>query len=114
MAPLHPAPAGGPLFPRRSVALVQVLRLFGRRPQAARLAVALWLHGWALDRLFFWQLLAAMSVLVGVELVIGWFIMRALEELSGRELAVAEDLRGSSPSGGERWGEGERDRAGVI
>ena len=35
-----------------------------------------------------------MSVLVGVQLVIGWFIMRALEELSRRESAVAADLCG--------------------
>ena len=73
-------------------------------------SLALGLHGWALDRLFFWELLAAMSVLVGVQLVIGWFIMRALEELSGRELAVAEDLRGSRLSGGE----GEQERGAVI
>ena len=63
-------------------------------------SLALGLHGWALDRLFFWELLAAMSVLVGVQLLIGWFIMRALEELSGRALAVAVDLRGSRVRGG--------------
>jgi glycosyltransferase involved in cell wall biosynthesis len=52
------------------------------------------MYGWPLDRLFFWLLLAAMSVLVGVQLVISWFIMRALEELSEREIRVAEDMRG--------------------
>jgi hypothetical protein len=58
-------------------------------------SLALGLHGWALERSFFWERLAAMSGLVGVQLAIGWFSMRALEELSRRESAVAEDLSGS-------------------
>jgi hypothetical protein len=42
-----------------------------------------------------WQLLGAMSILVGLQLVIGWFIMRVLKELSEREMRVAGDLRGN-------------------
>ena len=57
-------------------------------------SLALSLRGWPAARLWFWQLGAAMSAIVGVQLVIGWFIMRVLEELSKREANVAEDLRG--------------------
>ena len=52
------------------------------------------LDGWPLARLWFWQLLAALSTLVGLQLVISWFIMRALEELSQRKARVASDLEG--------------------
>ena len=38
--------------------------------------------------------LAAMSALVGLQLTISWFIMRALAELSQRELRVAGDMAG--------------------
>lgn len=56
------------------------------------------LNGWPLDRVWLWQLLAAMATLVGLQLLISWFIMRALEELSQREVRVAEDMR--YPQGG--------------
>lgn len=52
------------------------------------------LNGWALTRLWFWLLLSALAVIVGLQLVISWFIVRALEELSQREARVAEDLAG--------------------
>ena len=58
-------------------------------------SLALSLHGWPLTRLWFWQLAAALSAIVGVQLVIGWFIMRVLEELSRREARVAGDLVGN-------------------
>ncbi len=51
------------------------------------------LNGWPQDRVWLWQLLAAMATLVGLQLLISWFIMRALEELSQRDLRVAEDMR---------------------
>ena len=51
------------------------------------------LSGWPVDRVWLWQLLAAMATLVGLQLLISWFIMRALEELSQREARVAGDLR---------------------
>jgi glycosyltransferase involved in cell wall biosynthesis len=57
-------------------------------------SLGLGLNGWPLARLWLWQLLGAMSILVGVQLVIGWFIMRVLEELSHRELQVAGDMQG--------------------
>jgi glycosyltransferase involved in cell wall biosynthesis len=54
-------------------------------------SLLLGLSGWPLTRLWLWQLLGAMSILVGVQLVIGWFIMRVLEELSqGQQLAEGD------------------------
>lgn len=58
-------------------------------------SLALSLGGWPQTRLWFWQLGAAMSAIIGVQLVIGWFIMRVLEELSQRESRVAGDLVGN-------------------
>jgi hypothetical protein len=58
-------------------------------------SLALGMDGWDITRLWFWQLLAAMAVLVGLQLLIRWFIMRALEELSQRDRRVAGDLEGS-------------------
>lgn len=52
------------------------------------------LNGWDITRLWFWQLLAAMAGLVGLQLVISWIIMRALEELSRRGDRIAGDLQG--------------------
>jgi hypothetical protein len=57
-------------------------------------SLILGLDGWPMGRLWLWQLLGAMSILVGVQLVIGWFIMRVLEELSQRQVHVAGDMRG--------------------
>jgi len=51
-------------------------------------------NGWPLTRLWLWLLLAAMSTLIGVQLLISWFLMRALEELSQREVRVAGDMAG--------------------
>jgi Glycosyl transferase family 2 len=59
-------------------------------------SLALGLDGWPMARLWLWQLLGAMSILVGVQLVIGWFIMRVLEELSQRQQRVDGDMRSES------------------
>lgn len=56
-------------------------------------SLILGLSGWPLTRLWLWLLLSAMSIIVGLQLLISWFIMRALEELSQREARVADDLR---------------------
>lgn len=58
-------------------------------------SLAFSLNGWPLSRLWLWQLLAAMSIIVGLQLLIGWFIMRVLEELSQRETRVAGDMSGN-------------------
>lgn len=56
--------------------------------------VVLGLNGWPLARLWLWQLIGAMAFIVGLQLLIGWFIMRALEELSQRDARIAGDLNG--------------------
>jgi hypothetical protein len=57
--------------------------------------LVLGLNGWAMSKLWLWLLLGAMSTLVGLQLLIGWFIMRVLEELSQREIHVAHDMQGN-------------------
>jgi glycosyltransferase involved in cell wall biosynthesis len=51
--------------------------------------------GWDLNRLWLWLMASAMSFLVGVQLLISWFIMRTLEELSQRDGKAREDLIGN-------------------
>ena len=51
----------------------------------AVVSLAFSLDGWPMTRLWLWQLLAAMSAIIGLQLLISWFIMRVLEELSQRE-----------------------------
>jgi hypothetical protein len=58
------------------------------------MSLALGADGWPIARLWLWLLLAAMATLVGLQLVLSWFIMRVLEELSQRELRIAGDLQG--------------------
>ena len=61
----------------------------------ALMSLVLGLNGWPISRLWLWQLLAAMSTLVGLQLLVGWFVMRVLEELSQREMRVAHDMNGN-------------------
>lgn len=53
-------------------------------------------NGWAMDRLWFWLLASAMAIVIGVQLVISWFLMRTLEQLSLRDGQATQDLQGSS------------------
>jgi hypothetical protein len=53
---------------------------------------ALGAGGWPVSRLWFYLLGSAMLILIGVQLVISWVLMRALEELSKREARVEQDL----------------------
>jgi flagellar biogenesis protein FliO len=46
------------------------------------------------ERLGLWMLGAAMLLVVGLQLVVFWLIMRVLEELSQRETQVAQDMEG--------------------
>ena len=61
----------------------------------ALMSLVLGLNDWPISRLWLWQLLAAMSTLVGLQLLVGWFVMRVLEELSQREMRVAHDMNGN-------------------
>jgi hypothetical protein len=50
------------------------------------------LNGTELARLWFYLLASAMIILVGVQLVIYWVLMRVLEELSQRDALARNDL----------------------
>jgi hypothetical protein len=57
-------------------------------------ALVLSLTGWDLSRLWFWMVSSVMAMLVGLQLVISWFIMQVLNELSQRETLVEGDMNG--------------------
>jgi glycosyltransferase involved in cell wall biosynthesis len=57
-------------------------------------SLSLSLGGWPIERLWFWLLSAAMLLLTGLQLTVFWLIMRVLEELSRREVEVAQDMEG--------------------
>lgn len=52
--------------------------------------------GWDISRLWLWLLGAALLILVGVQFVISFVVMRVLDELSRRDARVSLDLQGSS------------------
>jgi len=56
-------------------------------------SLALSFGGWDIARLWLWLLGSAMLMLVGVQLVISWIVMRVLEEVSQRETQVGNDLQ---------------------
>jgi hypothetical protein len=58
----------------------------------AGVSLFLGISGWDLTRLWLWLLGSALFVLTGVQLMISWILMRVLEELAGREAALAGDL----------------------
>lgn len=62
-------------------------------------SLAMALNGWEASRMWFWYLLSAMLVLMGLQFVVSWIVMRVLEELSRRDLLAAEDLRARSSEG---------------
>lgn len=53
---------------------------------------ALGLKGWLITRLWFYLMLSVSLMLIGVQLMIAWIIMRVLEQLAQRELATSQDL----------------------
>jgi glycosyltransferase involved in cell wall biosynthesis len=53
---------------------------------------ALGLSGWEIARLWLYLLASAMFILVGVQLVIFWVLLRVLDELSQREFLVNQDM----------------------
>ena len=50
--------------------------------------------GWPVSRLWLWLLGSAMLILVGVQLMVSWTIMRILEGLAQREGLVHSDMNG--------------------
>jgi glycosyltransferase involved in cell wall biosynthesis len=59
---------------------------------AGIVSLVLGLNGWEMTRLWFWGLASAMALLVGVQLIIYWILLRVLDELSQREVLVQKDL----------------------
>ncbi|HEC34167.1 MAG TPA: glycosyltransferase family 2 protein [Chloroflexi bacterium] len=55
-------------------------------------SLSLSLGGWPVERLWFYLLGAAMSLLLGLQLVVFWIIMRVLDELNRREAMAQSDL----------------------
>lgn len=55
-------------------------------------SVILGVNGWEISRLWLYLLGSAMFLLVGVQLIIYWILMRVLEELSQREQLTRKDL----------------------
>jgi glycosyltransferase involved in cell wall biosynthesis len=58
---------------------------------SASLALAMW-GGWDIARLWLWLVGSALLVLVGLQLVVSWVLMRVLERLSARDVRVHEEL----------------------
>jgi glycosyltransferase involved in cell wall biosynthesis len=56
------------------------------------ISLVLGMNGWEISRLWLYLLGSAMFILVGVQLLIYWVLMRVLEELSQREMLVQKDL----------------------
>lgn len=61
-------------------------------------ALVLGLNGWAITRLWFYLLISALLIVIGVQLGVSWVVMRVLEELSQRESSARRDLIDSEPS----------------
>lgn len=59
---------------------------------AAIVVLVLGINGWDITRLWLYLLGSAMLVLVGVQLLINWFLMRILSELSQRSAYADQDL----------------------
>jgi glycosyltransferase involved in cell wall biosynthesis len=55
-------------------------------------SVVLGVSGWDISRLWLYLLGSAMFILVGIQLIIYWILMRALDELSQREVLTKRDM----------------------
>jgi hypothetical protein len=58
------------------------------------ITIVLGVQGWPIERLWFYFVGNALLILVGLQLVISWILMRTLEELSEREISAQRDLLG--------------------
>jgi hypothetical protein len=56
------------------------------------ISLALGMKGWELARIWLYLLGSALLILVGVQLIIYWVLMRVLDELSQREVLVDRDM----------------------
>ena len=55
-------------------------------------SLVLGLNGWAVGRLWLYLLGSAMSILLGVQLIIYWILLRVLDELSHRHAIIEREL----------------------
>jgi hypothetical protein len=55
-------------------------------------SLSLGVRGWEIARLWLYLLGSAMLVLVGVQLVIYWILLRVLDELSQRDALTQKDM----------------------
>ena len=62
------------------------------------LSLFLGLSGWEIARLWLYLLASAMFILIGVQLVIYWIVLRVLDEISQREINTAIDFMDKSGS----------------
>jgi hypothetical protein len=51
-------------------------------------------NGWDISRLWLWLLGSAMLILIGVQLIVSWVVMRVLDELSQRDAKTSQDMNG--------------------
>ena len=62
-------------------------------------SLSLSLGGWPIERLWLYLLGAAMLLVMGLQLIVFWLIMRVLAELSQREIQVSQDMEGQPCEG---------------
>jgi hypothetical protein len=48
--------------------------------------------GWEITRLWLYLMVSAMAILLGVQLIIYWILLRVLDEVSQREELTKQDL----------------------
>ena len=70
------------------------LALFCLGNLAAGTSLFLGVRGWEVQRLWLYLLGSAMSVLIGVQLLISWILVRVLGELSQRDALSYRDIQG--------------------
>ncbi len=58
-------------------------------------SMALGLDGWPITRLWFYLMVSAMAVLIGLQLMVSWVMMCTLSELSEREIKIEKDVNGT-------------------
>ena len=56
------------------------------------ISVILGLNGWEISRLWLYLLASAMFILMGIQLVIYWILLRVLDEISQRDFRIAADI----------------------
>lgn len=69
----------------------------------AAASLYLGLNGWDMNRLWLYGLGSSMSILVGVQLIIYWVIIKTLEELSQREMLVTSEMHTDEAEQRDSW-----------